>query len=381
MTARIWLDLLLTSAFVGSSLLVLPAPACCPAPPYRPGDRVGVLPVVNADQSVIIIWDAATKTQHFIRKASFKSEAADFGFLVPSPSQPKLAESGNEAVPYLYNLTKPEIIKKQRPAPSGGGGCAAGCGTRDATFAVKSEPQAVRVVEQIPEVAGFEAAILETKSANALVNWLKDHGYAFSPEVEAWAKPYVENGWMITALKVAKAGDSKESKDLAAGALRMSFTTDRPLFPYREPDSKNSAQALGANKRLLRIYFVADAQYQGELTKEDPWTGKVAWAGKVSAEDRKRTLEILKLPEATGPAEWRLTEFEDPWPYRLAPADVYFSRSPNQAAVKRPPIIEYVSSPVIPDAMTCAIAAVVVLPPLLRRARRSRRTAGSSNSG
>ena len=28
-------------------------------------------PVVNADQSVIIIWDAATKTQHFIRRASF----------------------------------------------------------------------------------------------------------------------------------------------------------------------------------------------------------------------------------------------------------------------------------------------------------------------
>src|SRR5207244_7656509 len=35
-------------------------------------------------------------------------------------------------------------------------------------------------------VAGFRAVVLEAESANALVDWLKDHGYAYSPEVEAW---------------------------------------------------------------------------------------------------------------------------------------------------------------------------------------------------
>jgi hypothetical protein len=40
--------------------------------------------VVNADQTVIIVWDAASKTQHFIRRASLASAAADFGFLVLS---------------------------------------------------------------------------------------------------------------------------------------------------------------------------------------------------------------------------------------------------------------------------------------------------------
>ena len=55
----------LVALFLGS----LPAPACCPAGKHRPGDRESVLPVVNADQTVIIIWDAKKKTQHFIRKA------------------------------------------------------------------------------------------------------------------------------------------------------------------------------------------------------------------------------------------------------------------------------------------------------------------------
>ena len=80
---------------------------CCPAPPSGK-------PVVNADQTVILIWDADTKTEHFIRKASFQSEADDFGFLVPTPTQPELAESGNEAFPLLLKLTEPETKKERR---------------------------------------------------------------------------------------------------------------------------------------------------------------------------------------------------------------------------------------------------------------------------
>ena len=128
----------------------------------------------------------------------------------------------------------------------------------------------------------------------------------------------------------------------------MSFKTDRPLFPYREPDSKNAAASLGAKQRLLRIFFIADARFDGELTKTQPWTGQVAWAGKVKAADRAKLLEHLKLPATTGPANWWLTEFEDAWPYRVAPADLYFSRAAKQDDVRREPTIEYVSAPVQP---------------------------------
>src|SRR4051794_17849048 len=104
MTSRIGLSLLSAAALVALLPWSSPAPACCPAPP--PGK-----PVVNADQTVILIWDADTKTQHFIRQASFKGEADDFGFIVPSPSQPELDESGNDAFPYLLKLTEPEKQK------------------------------------------------------------------------------------------------------------------------------------------------------------------------------------------------------------------------------------------------------------------------------
>ena len=364
MLTRISLALLLAGVWLLPSSAP-PLPACCPAPPSGK-------PVVNADQTVILIWDAATKTEHFIRKASFKSEADDFGFLVPSPSQPELEESGSEAFPYLFKVTEPE--KKKVPRPSAGG-CTCSKKSESKGGRNLAEP-AVKVLDQ-KEVAGFHATVLETKSANALIQWLKKHGYAFSPQVEAWAKPYVEAGWKITALKVAKDKEGK-NKDVAAAALRLTFKTDRPLFPYREPDSKSAAEALKTNNRLLRIYFLAEARYRGELTKDVPWTGKVAWSKKLTAENREKTLELLKLPAETGPAEWWLTEFEDNWPYRVAPADVYFARDSNQDTLVREPIIEYVSSPWPTDLSAYALAAAVVLPPLIRRLRRRKALAAAA---
>jgi hypothetical protein len=361
MNTRIWLSLAAATTVILVSLVPPPTPACCPAPPSGKS-------VVNADQTVILLWDAAAKTQHFIRQASFKSAADDFGFLVPSPTQPTLDESGNDAFPYLQKLTEPEKRKVARPSN-------VGCGCSGAKPGAKSMGLAnqVRVLEQ-KMVAGLKASVLEATSAAALVRWLKDHGYAFSPEVEAWAKPYVHLGWKITALQVAKEKDAKSDKNVAAAALRLSFKTDRPLFPYREPDPTRQAAALDASHRLLRIYFIAEARYRGALTPDVAWTGKVAWANKLGTTDRTKVLELLKLPEATGPAQWWLTEFEDDWPYRVAPADVTFSRDDDQSTVARPPIIEYVAAPLPTDITVYAVATALVVPPLVRRVRRSHRS-------
>jgi hypothetical protein len=344
-------------------LMLAPAPACCPVPPPNK-------PVVNADQTVIILWDAEAKTEHFIRQASFKSEAEDFGFLIPTPSKPELSESGNDAFPYLKKLTEPEILLTKRPA--GGGGCGCAMAPMAGAPGNKHALADVAVLEE-KLVAGFHAAVLETNSADDLLAWLKEHDYAFSPEVREWVKPYIDQKWKITALKVAKDAKSEGKKEVGASALRMSFHTDRPLFPYREPDPRSYAAALKADHRLLRIYFVADGRYRGELTKESPWTGKVAWSNPLKKEDRDTLLEKLKLPQTTGRAEWWLTEFEDDWPYRAAPADVYFSRDTDQQQIKRPPIIQYVQANLPDDVSAYALAAVVILPPLMRRARRGRK--------
>src|SRR5687768_15688483 len=115
--------------------------ACCPAP-----SRGSI--VINADQTVVILWNAARKTQHFIRQASFRSDADDFGFLIPSPTPPELAESGNDAFPYLATLTRPEVeYRRQRQYT----GCACADGSKGVTA-----DRGVSVLHE-QRVAGFDA--------------------------------------------------------------------------------------------------------------------------------------------------------------------------------------------------------------------------------
>src|SRR5262249_50383851 len=153
---------------------------------------------------------------------------------------------------------------------------------------------------------------------------LKEHEYANSPAVVDWAKPYVEEKWKFTAMKVAKkdaaAGDepaAPPAKDLSASAIRISFTTDEPLFPYREPASAEAAKELNAPSRTLRIFFLSDARFDGKFkdSPNAPWSGKVVWADELRNEQLAAILEQLKVPETAGPALQWLTEFSDDWKY------------------------------------------------------------------
>lgn len=109
-----------------AGLLALPAPsdACGVAPP-----RDVVVEV--ASESAIIVWDEQTKTEHFIRRATFTAHAPgstpvkDFGFLVPTPSAPALEEVDDSAFTELARVTEPRTEVR---APPSGGGCALGCG-------------------------------------------------------------------------------------------------------------------------------------------------------------------------------------------------------------------------------------------------------------
>lgn len=66
-------------------------------------------------------------------------------------------------------------------------------------------------------------------------------------------------------MRKTEAADSSSQNNLKAAALRLSFRTARPLFPYREPESGVSRGALDAQDRLLRVYFIADGRFRGEI--------------------------------------------------------------------------------------------------------------------
>lgn len=331
-----------------------PLEACAPAPP--PNREVAI-----ASESAIIVWDAESKTEHFIRRATFQTDAPDFGFLVPTPTKPELAESPDTAFDALKEITKPKVVQQKRPAPgSSGSGC--GCGAMGPNAAADKsagtalpEP-AVRVLDE-KQVGGYDAVVLEADDPDALKTWLADHGYAFDESLSEWLAHYVEQKWIITAFKIAAQTEGDE-ETVGTSSVRMTFKTDRPFYPYREP----KADEVGKNSlpnRLLRVYFVGEKRYEGHLG-DDAWApGEVVWSKKLQDTQRQEVSGLLALPEGSSPKEWWLTEFEDRSSPRPGTDDVYFSPSEDQSEKERPPIIEYVMAQPRPGVMACILAATM----------------------
>ncbi|OYV06254.1 MAG: hypothetical protein CFE26_07280, partial [Verrucomicrobiales bacterium VVV1] len=181
-----------------------------------------------------------------------------------------------------------------------------------------------------------------------------------------WAQPYLDQKWYMVAMKIAKPEAGKVNPELSAAALRISFKTDRPLFPYREPDSRRDASALGVKDRVLRIYFLAEARYEGRFPSGQAWSGDLKWSRPLSDDQRQQLLTHLKLPSHTGPARFWLSEFVDHWPYGVAPGDVYFSPSRDQKEVA------HLDTPGTVDPTFPSMIAASLLWPWVRRRRQER---------
>ena len=298
-------------AFAAVSTSVSESDVCACAPAMRTGDAVRV-----AEESALIFWDAAHKTQHFIRRAEFDTKARDFGFLVPTPSRPALSEVDDAIFGHLLELTKPPV-RRDPPRST--------ANEQIASAAAAPEPAKappVRVLETVT-VAGLDAAVLAANDAKALNKWLQDHGYSSGAALAEWFKPYIEAKWIITAFKISK-GVSRSDRAMTS-AVRMSFNTDRPFFPYREPATRDSSP------RALEVYLVSSERVEGGIGKAGTWPGRTLWAQPLSASARDGLLKRAKLPANAAPARAWLTRFLDSSAPRPGTDELYFSRSSDQA--------------------------------------------------
>jgi hypothetical protein len=311
---------------------------CAPAPPV--GGHVEI-----ADESAIMLWDATNHTQHFIRRANFKTTVKDFGFLVPTPSRPTLAAAPDSIFDELAKLTAPRVVRKVRWDPVAGIGCVAGAGRM-----MTASPTAEVHVLEHTRVAGYDAAVLAAKDPDALNRWLGEHGYESRPALTAWLAAYTKTGWNITAFKIAK--DENGAPGVATSALRMTFQTDRPFFPYREPDDQRAASAGTTTRRLLRVYLIADGRFAGTLDHGGNWPGATVWAKPLADEDQAKIARELRLP-LEGRTSW-LTEFEDTSSPRPGTDDLFFSRTADQTQTERAPIVFY-DTYYFPDLISLAI--------------------------
>lgn len=284
-------------------------------------------------EAALIVWDEKAKRQHFIRRATFDAKVPYFGFLVPSPTPPDLAEAPDELFTDLSSWTRPEVRTEKRYFTPGGW-----LRAKESLGKDLGPPGAVAVLDE-RRVGGLDAVVLKATDAKALHGWLERHGYATRPALEAWLLTYVKAGWVITAFRIPK--EDQSSDRVETKAVRMSFTTEQPFFPYSEPPDKRDDKD-DAPFRSLRIFLIAAGRMQGALdAPRVPWSGKAAWARPLADARRAAVTRHLGAEAVQLPEEAWLTVFDDFGSPRVGVADVYFSRSPDQSWLLRPPIVYY----------------------------------------
>lgn len=300
-------------------LFLLPDSAgipCAPAPPN--GRRVQVL-----GESAIIVWDSKTKTEHFIRSATFESDSPDFGFLVPTPSVPKLQESTDQIFTMAEEWMVPEKIEKNVYG-------VAPIFILGAFFMLRSRSDDARVTALPPvrvlatqQVSGYDAVVLEADNATALQNWLTENHYAVRPDLIEWFQPYIEKKWKISAFKIAYRSTGEA---FATSPVKMSFQTDQPFFPYREPSNQREQNENEAH-RVLRLYVLSDSKMDGQIGESGSWPGKIVWSDKLDENEQASGVKQLKIDL---PSNVWMTTLEDQSSPRPGTDDLFFVPAKNQ---------------------------------------------------
>ncbi len=316
----------MVSLAVGASVAALsqPAAGCAPAPPA--GEQV-----VTQREDALIVWDAPNRREHFVRRAAFGGVSKEFGFLVPAPSRPELAEASEAAFSTLAQATAPAVVSESRwvAAP-------VGCtmlpwlflGSRSkAAEPLPRDASSVTLLEE-KRVAGLDATVLEASSADALAAWLEARGFAFRPALMEWVQPYLRAGWTITAFRYA-AGARLPASNLASSALRMSFVTDAPLYPYREPADQPSVTG-----RELRLFLLAAKRLEPAAPAGATWPlGELFSAPLVVPAALREALPGVPLASSM----W-LVELRDRTRKRAA-LDFTFVEAAARREVRPPPVI------------------------------------------
>ena len=251
------------------------APACCIV--YR-GD-----PVLLSYEKAAIIWDPDSKIQHFIRQASFEGQAKDFGFIVPTPSKPKVTEASASFFDFLAAYEPMELRKGTESAPRA-------TGSRGA-----------ELIERYV-VGDYEVSVLRAADGASLLDWLKQNDYDSRPAMEEWLDHYAQKKWFFAALKFIRTPDSDSPE---TSAVRVSFMTNKPHYPYKMPADTWPK----GHHRPLVLYFLSPGtvrvNYEGS---REPWEADKKWQVKIGR--YASTLpKHLKLPNGIFKPNYVITQF------------------------------------------------------------------------
>jgi hypothetical protein len=290
-------------------------------------------------EQAVIIWDSSRHIEHFIRQANIDTKAERVAFLVPTPEVPELAVADpsifkmaadvahSDWKPY-YDYKDPLIIANKTllgPALLPFISLMTGMSDRQNTNPVLAQSN----------VGDYQATVLRADDSSALLGWLMQHGFALNREEKTWLEPYIQKKWKITAFELS--GKPNSYRGITSRAIRMSFASPQPFFPYSEPHKPRPKNGYYP-WRTLSVAVLSDERVGGALMQGMDWPTQLRYAGSSEPKDvgwkSKQWLEFAGLSKSQMSVPKILTYFRDSHNPRVGSSDLVFSPSKGQASFR-----------------------------------------------
>ncbi|MFI6081080.1 DUF2330 domain-containing protein [Streptomyces sp. NPDC051217] len=249
-------------------------------------------------EASVVRWDGAT--EQIVMRFTVNGDAPEAAWIMPVPSRADVELGDPDLFGELDDLTAP--VERTRyyfwprdgdwPFASDDDGTSAG-----APRPVDSAPE-VGVVGR-ERLGDFDVARLTATDPDALRDWLDTNGFDLPADLASGLQPYVDREWEYVAVRLAP-----EERGATLGGtldpLRLSFESDRLIYPMRLSSLADQPQSLG-------LYVLADHR----MEPRDAIGGnapEVRFAGRVSSADAPA------LGELTGGGRTFLTAIDQYFP-------------------------------------------------------------------
>lgn len=251
--------------------------------------------VMQPGQKAFLTWDPVENVETFTVQPKFEGNAADFGMVIPTPSQPKLHEMPREFFKELavFTILEPMDLTKYkrltRMAGMGGRGKGAPAGA--------PERQRVRVLDA-GIVGSLDFKVIQAEQADDLFTWLKDNKYSYAGDTDT-LDHYIKRKWFFTVMKIDPMQMKKRDDGSFEGEItptRFTFASEKLIYPLRitQISVRNQTEAL--------LYIQAPHKMDLAENWSYEWTFEPLWSRATS----------MAIPE-------KLTEAEFTWQKHVVP--------------------------------------------------------------
>lgn len=170
-------------------------------------------------QYAIIEYEGTEEILHLL--INVNSDASSFGWIVPLPSKPTIAEDTFEVFEQIEEMCRPT---------HSGFGCGGGYYSLDGSGYYRDN---VRVLEE-GSVGLLSYEIIEADDADTLLIWLERNGYALPDSSDTTTarevfSDYINKGWVFVAFKVEDIPDN----NVNVQPVKFTFTSSDIVYPMK----------------------------------------------------------------------------------------------------------------------------------------------------